>query len=96
MPPDNVKIETDPNAKEPNDAQMSADDSTHIDELCAELDALRQNLPEGFRVSSISLEKDDDSKKHMDLITALANMHARNYGIPEVRHHRSSQLSAHW
>lgn len=84
VPSDNVKIETDPNAKETKDTPMTADDGTRIEELCAELDALRQKLPEGFRVSPISFEKDDDSNFHMDLITSLANMRARNYSIGEV------------
>lgn len=83
-PQDNVKIETDPNAKEPKDSAMHADDGTRIDELCAELDTVRGNLPEGFRVAAISFEKDDDSNFHMDLITSLANMRARNYSIGEV------------
>lgn len=87
---DNVKIETDPNAKEPKDSNMHADDGTRIDELCAELDALRQKLPEGFRVTSITFEKDDDSNFHMDLITSVANMRARNYSIGEVRTQNSS------
>jgi hypothetical protein len=84
-PQDNVKIETDPEAKEPKDAVMSTDDATRIEELCAELDTLRQGLQEGFRLTPISFEKDDDSNFHMDLITSLANMRARNYSIGEVR-----------
>ena len=32
----------------------------------------------------VVFEKDDDTNYHMDLITALANMRARNYSIPEV------------
>jgi ubiquitin-activating enzyme E1 len=84
VPSDSVKIETDPNANEPQDAQMTSDDATRIEELCAELDNLRQTLPEGYRVHPVSFEKDDDSNFHMDLITSLANMRARNYGIPEA------------
>ena len=85
VPQDNVKIETDPSAKEPKDSAMHSDDGTRIEELCAELDALRQKLPQGFRVAPITFEKDDDSNFHMDLITSLANMRARNYSIGEVR-----------
>jgi hypothetical protein len=30
--------------------------------------------------------QDDDTNYHMELIAGLANMRARNYGIPEVRY----------
>ncbi len=42
------------------------------------------SLPPGFKLSPISFEKDDDTNFHMDLITGLANMRARNYHIQEV------------
>lgn len=32
----------------------------------------------------IQFEKDHDDNFHMDLITGLANMRARNYSVPEV------------
>ena len=35
--------------------------------------------------------QDDDTNYHMDLIAGLANMRARNYGIPEV-----NMLKAKW
>lgn len=88
MPRDNVKIETDPNAKA-DDASGGGggghqDVDSRIASLCAQLDSMRQQLPAGFRVSPVLFEKDDDANFHMDLITALANMRARNYGITEV------------
>ena len=85
-PKDNVKIETDPNAKGDGEGAVGPqDDEARIAQLCAQLDGLRQQLPDGFRVTPVVFEKDDDSNFHMDLITALANMRARNYSIPEVR-----------
>lgn len=84
VPSDNVKIETDPNAKGDGETRGHQDDDSRIADLCAQLDELRQKLPEGFRASPVLFEKDDDSNFHMDLITALANMRARNYSIPEV------------
>jgi ubiquitin-activating enzyme E1 len=88
VPSDNVKIETDPSAKGPPvDTPMAADDETKIDELIEQLDGLRAALPTSFELSAIPFEKDDDTNFHMDLITALANNRARNYGIPEARVH---------
>lgn len=37
-----------------------------------------------FPFAPSQFEKDDDTNFHMDLITALANMRARNYSVPEV------------
>lgn len=98
VPKDNVKIETDPEAKEGGDGSGGGghqDDESRIAALCAQLDGVRQQLPPGFRVSPVLFEKDDDSNFHMDLITALANMRARNYGIPEVRHFHTCMWRMH-
>lgn len=46
--------------------------------------ASAKQLPKGFMMDPVVFEKDDDTNYHMDLITALANMRARNYSIPEV------------
>ena len=46
--------------------------------------ASAKQLPQGFMMDPVVFEKDDDTNFHMDLITALANMRARNYSIPEV------------
>jgi ubiquitin-activating enzyme E1 len=44
----------------------------------------RQELPAGYRLQSVQFEKDNDANYHMDLITGLANLRARNYDVPEV------------
>lgn len=44
----------------------------------------RRHLPAGFRMSPVTFEKDDDTNFHMDVVSGLANMRARNYKIPEV------------
>ena len=49
--------------------------------------SIKAGLPADFKLSPVVFEKDDDSNFHMDLITASANLRARNYGIPEVRMH---------
>ena len=45
---------------------------------------VQAELPKDYRLAPIAFEKDDDTNYHMDLITGLANMRARNYQIPEV------------
>lgn len=44
----------------------------------------QSELPKDYRLAPITFEKDDDTNYHMDLITGLANMRARNYQISEV------------
>lgn len=41
-------------------------------------------MPKDYRLVPVVFEKDDDTNYHMDLITGLANMRARNYQIQEV------------
>uniref|UniRef100_A0A2P2MDV3 E1 ubiquitin-activating enzyme n=1 Tax=Rhizophora mucronata TaxID=61149 RepID=A0A2P2MDV3_RHIMU len=82
QPRKDVKIETDEKATSLSAA--SGDEATIINELIMVLEKRRQQLPPGFRMKPIQFEKDDDTNYHMDLIAALANMRARNYGIPEV------------
>ncbi|CAI0424166.1 unnamed protein product [Linum tenue] len=81
-PKKGVKIETDEKAT--NVSTSSIDDAKAIDELILKLETCRQQLVPGFKMAPIQFEKDDDTNYHMDLIAGLANMRARNYGIPEV------------
>ena len=48
------------------------------------LQEAQRTLPQGFKLTPIVFEKDDDTNFHMDMIAGLANMRARNYCIPEV------------
>ncbi|KAJ4704364.1 Ubiquitin activating enzyme E1 [Melia azedarach] len=82
QPKENVKIETDEKAT--GVPAGSIDDAVVINELIHKLEICQKQLPPGFKMSSIQFEKDDDTNYHMDLIAGLANMRARNYGIPEV------------
>ncbi|KAK8564699.1 hypothetical protein V6N12_058282 [Hibiscus sabdariffa] len=82
QPKEGVKIETDERATSMSTA--STDDAAVISDLLFKLERCRSNLPPGLRMKSIQFEKDDDTNYHMDLITGLANMRARNYSIPEV------------
>ncbi|KAF3782429.1 Ubiquitin-activating enzyme E1 1, partial [Nymphaea thermarum] len=81
-PKRDVKIVTDEKATTLTTA--STDDAAVIDGLILKLDERATELPSGFRMNPIQFEKDDDTNYHIDLISGLANMRARNYGIPEV------------
>lgn len=82
QPKENVKIETDEKAT--NIPPSSVDDALVIDELIIKLENCQQHLLPGFKMNPVQFEKDDDTNYHMDMIAGLANMRARNYGIPEV------------
>ncbi|KAK1562815.1 hypothetical protein Q3G72_017558 [Acer saccharum] len=82
QPKENVKIVTDDKATSMSTA--SIDDAAVINELTMKLEKCQKQLPPGFKMNPIQFEKDDDTNYHMDLIAGLANMRARNYGIPEV------------
>uniref|UniRef100_A0ACD5XJJ0 Uncharacterized protein n=1 Tax=Avena sativa TaxID=4498 RepID=A0ACD5XJJ0_AVESA len=81
-PKSGVKIETDEKAT--NLSSASVDDVADIEDILTKLEACAKKLPSGFQMKPIQFEKDDDKNFHMDLIAGLANMRARNYGIPEV------------
>ncbi|GMH12787.1 hypothetical protein Nepgr_014628 [Nepenthes gracilis] len=81
-PKTDAKIVTDEKAT--SLSSSSIDDAAVIDELVAKLRQCLGMMPPNFRMKPIQFEKDDDTNYHMDLIAALANMRARNYGIPEV------------
>eukprot|EP00252_Welwitschia_mirabilis_P014821 TRINITY_DN32861_c0_g1_i1.p1 TRINITY_DN32861_c0_g1~~TRINITY_DN32861_c0_g1_i1.p1 ORF type:complete len:1053 (+),score=251.74 TRINITY_DN32861_c0_g1_i1:370-3528(+) len=81
-PKQGVKIVTD--EKDTNMNASSIDDTAVIDNLIETLESGTANLYKDFRLNPIQFEKDDDTNYHMDLIAGLANMRARNYGIPEV------------
>jgi len=77
--PKTTKIVTHANSTNGNVAAV--DDKACIDNMIKMLEGVK-NLPLSFRMNPIHFEKDDDM--HIDLIAGLANMHARNYNIPEV------------
>eukprot|EP00249_Psilotum_nudum_P022864 c28665_g1_i1 orf=405-3575(+) len=81
-PKQGVKIVTDEKVTTLNTPAF--DDSAAIDHLIQVLDEGTRSLLPDFRMNPIPFEKDDDTNHHMDLIAGLANMRARNYGIPEV------------
>ncbi|KAM3372313.1 hypothetical protein ACQJBY_019288 [Aegilops geniculata] len=74
----------DTNEKASNLSSTSVDDVAVIEDHLANLQEYAKMLPPGFQMKPIQFEKDDDTNFHMDLISGLANMRARNYSIPEV------------
>ncbi|KAI5663248.1 hypothetical protein M9H77_22571 [Catharanthus roseus] len=82
QPKKDVKIVTDEKATSISTA--SIDDAAVINQLVMKLEVCREKLPAGYKMNPIQFEKDDDTNFHMDMIAGLANMRARNYGIPEV------------
>lgn len=40
------------------------------------------------KINTIVFEKDDDTNYHIDFISAVSNLRARNYGIEEVPQHK--------
>ncbi|KAK9812201.1 hypothetical protein WJX73_003893 [Symbiochloris irregularis] len=83
VPRAGVQIETDPKA---TSAKPSAayDDEAIIEGMITKLQEAQAELPKDYRLVPVVFEKDDDTNYHMDLITGLANMRARNYQIQEV------------
>ncbi|KAL8154242.1 hypothetical protein V2J09_012002 [Rumex salicifolius] len=82
VPKKDMKIVTD--EKETSLSAASIDDGAVIEQLIARLEDCHRKLPQGFKMNPIQFEKDDDTNYHMDTIAGLANMRARNYGVPEV------------
>jgi ubiquitin-activating enzyme E1 len=83
VPKENMKIETDPKADGKESAD-TAEEHTEVEVLLEELRNAVRKLPEEYRLTPITFEKDDDSNYHMQFIAGFANMRARNYSIPEV------------
>lgn len=83
VPVKGVQIETDPQASGPA-LRTTTSDAEAIEELCTKLETIKSELSPDFRLNPVIFEKDDDANYHMDLITALANMRARNYRLQEV------------
>mmetsp|Transcript_167 Transcript_167/g.526 ORF Transcript_167/g.526 Transcript_167/m.526 type:complete len:1046 (+) Transcript_167:185-3322(+) len=83
VPKAGVKIATDPKETNPS-RPTGADDEAVVQTLVGRLEARKAELKPGFVLNAIEFEKDDDTNFHMDLISGLANMRARNYEIGEV------------
>jgi len=47
---------------------------------------------EGFKLTPLDFEKDDDSNLHMDFIVAASNLRAENYDIAPADKHKVRHL----
>lgn len=66
--------------------EMAEDDETRIVELTQQL--LSTKISNERKTNTIEFEKDDDTNFHIDFISAVANLRARNYSIEEVPRHK--------
>jgi len=46
-----------------------------------------------MKVNVVDFEKDDDTNHHIDFITAVSNLRARNYGIEEGSRHKVKMIA---
>ena len=83
VPRSGVKIETDPKATS-KFSSSGGDDVSAVENILKVLEPVSKELSPKYRLVPIPFEKDDDTNFHMELITSLANLRARNYSIQEV------------
>ena len=51
------------------------------------------NISDRPKINTIEFEKDDDTNFHIDFISAVANLRARNYSIEEVPRHKVKMIA---
>lgn len=86
--PKNVVIkENDKDTRE----EKAEDDDVRISQLTQLLSTAQ--ISEKKKINTIEFEKDDDSNFHIDFISAVANLRARNYGIEEVSRHKVKMIA---
>jgi ubiquitin-activating enzyme E1 len=88
VPRSGVKIHTEEKEAE-EAAEAPLDTDSEFDELLSKL-PLPSSLS-GFRVTPVDFEKDDD--EHMAVVTAVANLRARNYRIEETDMHNARRIA---
>jgi len=87
----NIKIAT-------TDEEAKAMASSHSDDHDQQVNDIIKVLPTppslaGYQLRGVEFEKDDDTNFHMALITAVANLRARNYKIKEVSQHQAKFIA---
>jgi len=90
-PKKGIKINTDENATEKKEPEPVEDDDVTIDRLFKEIPP--PGKLEGYKMSVVEFEKDDDSNFHIDFITAAANLRAANYSIPPADKHKCKGIA---
>eukprot|EP00916_Digyalum_oweni_P011465 GHVL01019084.1.p1 GENE.GHVL01019084.1~~GHVL01019084.1.p1 ORF type:complete len:1023 (+),score=202.75 GHVL01019084.1:893-3961(+) len=80
-----------------NDTTMEGcnDDDQALEALCQEVTDMAQRLSskDFSLLHPQEFEKDDDSNFHIDVITALANLRATNYRIPNATRHKVKMIA---
>jgi ubiquitin-activating enzyme E1 len=71
--------------------EKAEDDEVRIPQLVQLLSGLK--ISEQKKINTIEFEKDDDANFHIDLISAVANLRARNYSIDEVPRHKVKMIA---
>merc|ERR1711862_240545 len=51
------------------------------------------NITENMKINVVDFEKDDDTNHHIDFLTAVSNLRARNYKIPEGTRHKVKMIA---
>lgn len=74
-----ITIKVDEKDEKPEKAE---DDDQVIQNLLKELHSL--NIVEGRKLNPIEFEKDDPTNWHIEFVSSVANLRARNYSIKEV------------
>lgn len=93
-PKDGVKIAA--NEKEAKENSSASLSSMLTDE--EQVAIIMKDLPSpskfaGYRMCPLEFEKDDDTNFHMDYVTAVSNLRARNYRIKELDKHHTKQVA---
>ena len=65
--------------------EVGEDDEKDIQTCEAYLNSVK--ITENMKIEVVDFEKDDDSNHHIDFLTAVANLRARNYKITEGSRH---------
>ncbi len=72
-------------------ASYGEGDDARIEQLTQELLSEREKL--SYRLAPIEFEKDDDTNRHIDFITACSNLRATNYSIETADRHKSKMIA---
>ncbi|KYQ94030.1 ubiquitin activating enzyme E1 [Tieghemostelium lacteum] len=98
--PKKVKIHTtereEINAKQQQQQQQQSNLNENAED--EECDKVLSLLPTpssmaGYKINSISFEKDDDTNHHIDFITAASNLRATNYAITVADKHKTKGIA---
>lgn len=91
VPKSGAKIATTDAEAKSMAASYGEGDDARIEQLTQEL--LSEREKSSYRLSPIEFEKDDDTNRHIDFITACSNLRATNYSIETADRHKSKMIA---